>query len=243
MGGAGKTTITAALVRDKDIRTAFSIIVWASLGQQPDVRELQNSIHMQLTNAPIPDSAKTKAERRDALRIAAYVKSVLLVLDDMWDPKFEKELNCIDPDDDNGSRLVITTRIRKFLKSTVEVEVGVLSQGESLDMLLAYADVESLESSTQENSRAQDIVELCGRLPLTLAIAGGIVASSGGTGFSAHLHEYLKTRLSLTGWVCNESICEPSLTLSPTHHCPRPHPPKTRVDKQWKSASFDRHSR
>ena len=75
MGGAGKTTITAALVRDKDIRTAFSIIVWASLGQQPDVRELQNSIHMQLTNAPIPDSAKTKAERRDALRIAAYGKS------------------------------------------------------------------------------------------------------------------------------------------------------------------------
>ena len=35
------------------------------------MRELQDSIHTQLTDAPLPDSVKSKADREDALRSAA----------------------------------------------------------------------------------------------------------------------------------------------------------------------------
>ena len=45
MGGVGKTTIAAALIEDEDIRKSFDRIVWVSVGQEPDIRELQDSIH------------------------------------------------------------------------------------------------------------------------------------------------------------------------------------------------------
>ena len=110
MGGVGKTTIAAALVHDKEIRRGFQRIVWVSVGQEPDMRELQESVHLQLTKAQIPESAKTAAMVHNALRDAAKGLNVLLVLDDVWEPQHEKPLNCIDPD--SASRLLVTTRIR-----------------------------------------------------------------------------------------------------------------------------------
>ena len=90
------------------------------------MRERQDSIHTQLTDAPLRDSVKSKADREDALRSAAKGGRVLMVLDDMWDPRYERELNCLDldGDQDNGSRLFITTRIRKLIKGSIEVDVG-----------------------------------------------------------------------------------------------------------------------
>ena len=40
-GGVGKTTIAAALVHDEVVRASFENIVWVSVGQEPDIRELQ----------------------------------------------------------------------------------------------------------------------------------------------------------------------------------------------------------
>ena len=56
-----------------------------------------------------------------AIRSAAKGTNVLLVLDDVWDPKHEKPLNCIDPD--NASRLLVTTRMRGLLRNCAEVDV------------------------------------------------------------------------------------------------------------------------
>ena len=123
-GGVGKTTIAAALVHDHDIRTSFDKIVWVSVGQEPDIRELQSSIHFQLTSAHFPDSVKREDEAVKALRDAAKDCNLLLVLDDMWDPKHEKPLNCIDVDN-ASSRLLVTTRIRGLIKNSAEVDVGV----------------------------------------------------------------------------------------------------------------------
>ena len=49
------------------------------------------------------------------------------VLDDVWDPKHEKPLNCID--NDNASRLLVTTRIRGLLKNSAELDLEAV-QGE-----------------------------------------------------------------------------------------------------------------
>ena len=84
MGGVGKTTIAVALVRDEEIRAYFEIIVWASVGQEPNIRELQESIHFQLTGRLLPDEANHDAGVRKALKNAAVNRKVLLVLDDLW---------------------------------------------------------------------------------------------------------------------------------------------------------------
>ena len=148
MVGGGKTTIAAALVADRGILQAFEKIVWVSVGQEPDIRELQDSIHHQLSKQHFAETVKSDADAFTALRDAAKSSKVLLVLDDVWDPKHEKPLNCIDPN--TASRLLVTTRIRGLLKISTEVDVGILSQAESLKLLIASAEME--ESDVEEGS-------------------------------------------------------------------------------------------
>ena len=175
MGGVGKTTIAAALVNDDEVRAAFDYIAWASLGQDPDKRELQSSIHFQITGQELPEAARTDREVMAALQNATKGSKVLLVLDDVWDASHERALNCIDPETD--SRLLVTTRIRGLLNNSAEVELGVLPRDEALELLQGYADIKLLKGD--ERQRAIEIVELSGRLPLTLAIAGGMLLASG----------------------------------------------------------------
>ena len=191
MGGVGKTTIAATLVHDDQIRAAFSKIVWVSVGQEPDIRELQEAIHEQLLEKGITDSANTLSLVSTALRNAAKGVKVLLVCDDVWDPKHEKPLNCIDGD--NGSRLLVTTRIQKLLNNSCEVSVGVLSENDALQLLLSSANMEegSMPEGGDEHRIALEIVELCGRLPLTLAIAGAMI-SDHPKGFDDELVELMR---------------------------------------------------
>ena len=178
------------------MRKSFEKIVWVSVGQEPDIRELQGSIHFQLTKQQFPEEIKNDAEILQTLRDVAKGLKVLLVADDIWDPKHEKLLNCIDPD--NASRLCVTTRIRGLMKNASEIDVGVLSQAEALKLLLSSADMDAsdVKEGSDELRIATDIVELCGRLPLTLAIAGGMVADCG-MGFSEDIAGAMKERHEL----------------------------------------------
>ena len=94
-GGVGKTTIAAALVQDPEIRASFEKIVWVSVGQEPSIHELQESIHEQLCGSAIPSEATSPTLILTALHDAAKGSSVLLVLDDVWDPLHEKPLYVI----------------------------------------------------------------------------------------------------------------------------------------------------
>ena len=178
MGGVGKTTIAAALVHDEDVQSAFTKIVWLSVGQEPVIRELQDSCHFQLTDCHLPEESKSETEVLQVLRKAAKGVNMLLVLDDVWESKHEKPFTCLDPD--NNSRLLVTTRIRGLMQNSTEVEMGVLDQPEALKLLLTTADIDirDVDESSDEYRIATEIVELCGCLPLTLAIAGGMIAEN-----------------------------------------------------------------
>ena len=152
---------------------------------------------MQLTAQNIPEAFSTSPEVvMSALRNATKNSKVLLVLDDIWDPKHEKPLNCINQD--NNSRILVTTRIRGLLKNAAEVDVGVLSQAGALKLLLGSAEMddEDVEAGSEDHGIATQIVEICGRLPLTLAIAGGMVADNG-QGFTEDILEALQEQQEL----------------------------------------------
>ena len=119
-------------MNDEDIRSSFEKIVWVSIGQEPDIRELQESLYEQIAGSVIPPDAKTPSLVFKALRDASKGCNMLLVLDDAWDAQTEKSLSCIDLD--NSSRLLVTTRIRGLLKNSAEVELGVLPKEEALKL-------------------------------------------------------------------------------------------------------------
>ena len=61
MGGVGKTMMAAALVRDEEVLAAFEKICWVSVGQEPNMPALLNTLHIQLTSKPLPEDAKARA--------------------------------------------------------------------------------------------------------------------------------------------------------------------------------------
>ena len=92
-----------------------------------------------------------------------------------WEAKFEQALNVIDPD--TASKLMVTTRVRGLIKGVSEVAVGTLSQVDALKLLAAasevgeYAPPEKGEAEGNDQyPMACEVVELCGRLALTVFV-------------------------------------------------------------------------
>ena len=177
MGGVGKTLTAAALVRDDEVRAAFHKICWVSVGQQPDTAALQSTLYKQLVMKPLPETAKDDMQLAlQELKHAARDVSVLLVLDDVWDASQATPLNFVDGSA-TRSAVVITTRIRSLLDGAAEVKCGTLSTEASLELLLRAGGCEHRLKAPPP--AALEAVELCGRLPLALGIAGGIIEELG----------------------------------------------------------------
>eukprot|EP01043_Picozoa_sp_COSAG02_P084123 COSAG02_NODE_22011_length_767_cov_0.567365_1_plen_200_part_01 len=97
------------------------------------------------------------------------------ILDAAAEEEHEQELNFVDVS--AGSKVLISTRMKALLEDGHEVEVGLPSPSESAQMLLRAAGADS--SVRTHPSGVGEIVDLCGRLPLALGIAGRLAASLG----------------------------------------------------------------
>jgi hypothetical protein len=174
MGGIGKTVTGAAIVRDDAVRLHFHIIVWLPLGQSPVMAKLQNLCHMQCTGKELSHELSSE-EKKEALQQALKGKRVLLCLDDLWEEQHESELNLVD--ESAGSKVLISTRVQALLEGGHQVEVGLPSPSDSARMLLAAANADT--SDDRQPRGVGEVVDLCGRLPLALGIAGRLAASLG----------------------------------------------------------------
>jgi hypothetical protein len=174
MGGIGKTVTGAAIVRNDDVRMHFDAVVWLPIGQTPVIEKLQNLCHMQCTGRELSAELSSE-EKKQALQQAMAGKKILLCLDDLWEAVHETELNFADVD--AGSKVLISTRMKGLLEEAHTVEVGLPSPEDSARMMLSAADVEDVDGSMPTG--VAEIVDLCGRLPLALGIAGRMAASLG----------------------------------------------------------------
>ena len=169
MGGIGKSTIAAALASDPKVLEHFPDgVLWALLGQQPDLPHLLSGWVQALgdfKSKPLSVDAATAH-----LRMLLREKAALLVVDDAWDPAHVRPflvggLRC---------RILITTR-----RLAVADEVGadlfpldVLSPEQSLSLLAAHLGRDLVPA---EGVEAPRLAEAVGFLPLALELAAARV--------------------------------------------------------------------
>ena len=169
MGGIGKSTIAAALASDPKVPEHFPDgVLWALLGQQPDLPHLLSGWVQALgdfKSKPLSVDAATAH-----LRMLLREKAALLVVDDAWDPAHVRPflvggLRC---------RILITTR-----RLAVADEVGadlfpldVLSPEQSLSLLAAHLGRDLVPAERVEAPR---LAEAVGFLPLALELAAARV--------------------------------------------------------------------
>ena len=174
MGGSGKTVVASALARDGELLSKFSLLAFVSVGQDPAIRDLQKTIYGQLTGTAMDASLVADQEIALALRKTAEGKNVLLILDDVWTQEQEMALNCLDSR--TMSKSIITTRMKGLIPGHEEVELGVLDRDTAVRLLYECA---GLSVQPPYSKLAFDAAELCGKLPLVLSIAGGMLESHG----------------------------------------------------------------
>ena len=202
-GGVGKTTAAVQLIRDPEVGAAFERLLWVSVSQEPDMMHLLGRLYYQLKSTKLPARAEGELDAVQELRQAARGIKVLLVLDDCWEAKHAKLLNCVDAE--AGSACVITTRIRNL--GDGEISCGLLSVAESLSLLLTSAGLEHLVDNPP--AAALEAVECCGRLALALPIAGGMIHELGDLWekeLVPLLKDELSDSLSVEGSIVNASL-------------------------------------
>lgn len=174
MGGSGKTTIAAALAVDERIRKAFpGGILWVALGQRPDIAA---HLHALLTvlERPIPATVDLNV-LHSALREAVAKRSVLMVLDDVWEPAAARGFQ-----QHPGCGMLVTARAPQAASAwDVEpIDVGALEPEEALAL------VEHSLGPLESGERREQAHAFCKRVRhLALAVRLGALLVRGGRTF------------------------------------------------------------
>jgi WD40 repeat protein len=166
MGGIGKTVLAAALARDLEVRQMFHDgIYWLTVGQKPNLLELQNQLLRQLKDSK--QTLTTEQEAKDSLREALEGRPVLLVIDDPWTIEHADAFRVTVP----PARLLITTRNNAVLVGLGAGghRVDVLSPSDALSMLTGWLGTMS------PPPEAAEVAKECGYLPLALAMIGAMI--------------------------------------------------------------------
>ncbi|KAL0344284.1 UNVERIFIED_CONTAM: Disease resistance protein RPP13 [Sesamum angustifolium] len=119
MGGIGKTTLARNAYYDQLIMEHFQIRAWVKISQDYSIQEI-------ISNLLVSIEPSDENERNQSLEEKVYkgLKGMryLIVLDDMWSTKAWDEVKMILPDDDNGSRIIMTTRLLDVASLEEEAE-------------------------------------------------------------------------------------------------------------------------
>ncbi|XP_075082861.1 putative late blight resistance protein homolog R1A-10 isoform X2 [Nicotiana tabacum] len=112
MGGIGKSTLARSLFNHPSVSPRFDISSWVTVSQAYDAKEMLldvlsfgtpggKAMYRNMSEDELLDQVHRKLKR----------KRYLIVLDDMWTIEAWDQVRRSFPDDENGSRIMITTRL------------------------------------------------------------------------------------------------------------------------------------
>ncbi|XP_049365232.1 putative late blight resistance protein homolog R1A-3 [Solanum verrucosum] len=235
MGGIGKTTLARKAFDDFETRHRFDIHIWVTVSQEYWIRgmlmeilrcisELRDTISIEyriksmLLDNLRHTSDETQEVSNDRLMDSIYKKlkgrRYLVVMDDIWSSEVWDLLTRIFPDDNNGSRIILTSRQEEVANhadpDSNPHEMNLLNSDNSWKLLREKVFGVEQACPPELQYIGVEIAQRCQGLPLALLVVAG------------HLSKISRTRvswehfaISVSNVVTNESdICLGILALS-----------------------------
>ena len=178
MGGLGKTTLAKKVFHDSTIERNFDLAVWIDVPQQYRGDDLLRELYMKVTKKNGEVGTMTAKKVEEILYRSLHQKKYLIVIDDVWDKEvweiFEKRL----PDEGNGSRVLITTRVRNVVPFANHHNLHFLSEEDSWELCLRKAFTNEDRRKVCQGDfekKGKEIVKQCGGLPLALVVVGRLL--------------------------------------------------------------------
>ncbi|KAK2970771.1 hypothetical protein RJ640_012313 [Escallonia rubra] len=179
MGGLGKTTLAKKIYNHSSMRKRFKCFAWVSVSEEFRSRELLLGILRCVTPAAQVLYQLSDEKLEEELRKCLVHKKYLIVLDDVWTTKVWDEIKAAFPDNLNGSRILITSRVK---------EVGLHASSSRPYFLPFLSDDDSWELFSKKVFRGEvcpphlkengeQIAKKCRGLPLAIVVAAGLLAA------------------------------------------------------------------
>ncbi|KAG8490043.1 hypothetical protein CXB51_016105 [Gossypium anomalum] len=180
LGGVGKTTLLTKL-NNKFSTTPndFEVVIWALVSKDSDVGKIQDRIGR---NLGISDHSwkNTSVDQK-----ATYIYGVLrkkrfvVLLDDLWERVDLKQVGIPKPNQENGSKLIFTTRNLEVcgeMGAQKKIKVECLETERAWELFQDNVGDETLNSHPDIPNLAKQVAERCGGLPLALIAIGRAMA-------------------------------------------------------------------
>ncbi|KAM3413311.1 hypothetical protein ACQJBY_004467 [Aegilops geniculata] len=180
-GGLGKTTL-AKQVYDK-AGSQFDSKAFFSVSQRPDIAELLNNFQLKLgMDDPVSSRARKVNDIIDELRQHLKDKRYLIVVDDVWDESTWKTILCAFPEDFNGSRVIVTTRVEGVARAACHndresiYKLEPLSEENSRRLLLNRVFGSVNDCPSELEGVMVEILKKCHGLPLAVITIASLLA-------------------------------------------------------------------
>ncbi|XP_078165335.1 putative disease resistance RPP13-like protein 3 [Carex rostrata] len=213
-GGLGKTTLAHMVY--KSARADFDYHIMLSISQQFSVTDLlKKMLPKDSTRENQTVENETVGDLINKVKSFLSTKRYLIILDDVWEDDLWNQLKDALPDDNNGSRVLMTSRIIDVATSADSqmnpYELKYLNDSESLDLLLKKAL--PYQEPTQKcpndlHELAEKLSKKCKGLPLGLVVLGGILSTKGPS------YTAWERVLETINWHLDSKDCMPILAMS-----------------------------
>ncbi|XP_047947514.1 putative late blight resistance protein homolog R1B-8 [Salvia hispanica] len=216
MGGIGKTTLAKNLFKNALVKEYFDIRAWTTISQTYNVRETLREVYIQSSGQSRDRSENEKlseSELGGQLYKFLYGRRYLVTMDDMWSVEVWDKIKVFFPDNKNGSRIIVTTRLSNLsLQLNESYRVGMKFLDEISSWGLFCKTVFAKESCPLElENIGKNIVANCKGLPLSIATIGGLLAKSECT---REYWEHIEQNLNSIIFNSNDEFCLKLLRMS-----------------------------
>ncbi|KAL1551736.1 putative late blight resistance protein R1A-10 isoform X1 [Salvia divinorum] len=178
MGGVGKTTLARIIYQDQLIKDHFDICAWATISQEYNIREIFVEVLRQVNISEVGQESEDELGER--LYKHLFGRKYLIIMDDMWDIDAWDRAKKYFPDNKNGSRVVVTTRLSNLaseLPGSSSLEMELLDEAASRDLLSKTVFGEK-GCPLELVMIGKKIARSCKGLPLSIVVVGGLLAKS-----------------------------------------------------------------
>ncbi|XP_062162064.1 putative disease resistance protein At1g50180 [Alnus glutinosa] len=222
MGGLGKTTLAKKIYNNDRVKRHFHCRAWVYVSQDFKTRELLLEIlKSQITisdewTRKLEGMSEYQAKECLVEKLLEYLegKRYLVVMNDIWEIEVWNEVKYAFPDNSNGSRILITSRIKEVAlhsSLTPPYFLQFLNKDKSYELFLKKV-FQRGECLAELETLGRQIAEGCRGLPLSIVVLGGLLAAKEKT------HRTWSKVIADVNWYLTK--CKDILALS-YNHLPR----------------------
>ncbi|GAV65996.1 NB-ARC domain-containing protein/LRR_8 domain-containing protein [Cephalotus follicularis] len=175
-GGVGKTTLLTQLNNKlQNMQNGFDAVIWIVVSQDVKVEKIQDNIGKKIGLFNEMWKRRSHDEKATNILNVLSEKKFVLLLDDIWERINLTEVGIPQPDDQNGSKVLFTTRSEKVcfeMNAKEKIRVECLAWEEAWKLFQEKVGEQTLQFHSDIPKLAETVAKECGGLPLALITIG-----------------------------------------------------------------------